>query len=282
MYPSPSEYVISLDEPLPDVTTITLVNTVVPLPAYEVNTNNNTLVLRMDGGSGGGTTASVTLDPGDYAPSDLASHVSAKLNNNPVIMQSFSVTYRPVTGTFIFESSDPFTLMFDGGVAPYGPQVRDQLTGAVIGQSTLKYRPCTPARLMGFGPCDYVSTHTQDEQSQRHVVIGPYRMDPSESKMAILFVGGADINNSINSSLLNRSFMIMGPIGSRLVNHVPTDLAIVKSYNPPQRVTKIHVRFLNVHGSLYDFQNQDHRLEFVVAMAPVGQPRAKWTERPYT
>jgi hypothetical protein len=42
---------------------------------------------------------------------------------------------------------------------------------------------------------------------------------------------------------------------------------IKKSFNPPQaRLARIRLSFYDVYGNLYDFQNQDHVIEFNIEL----------------
>ena len=51
------------------------------------------------------------------------------------------------------------------------------------------------------------------------------------------------------------------------VGNNPNNRVIKKTFNPPQaRLTRIRLTFYDVYGNLYDFQNQDHGIEFNIEL----------------
>ena len=278
MYPNPASYTLSFDEPFSDVVSISLLSASIPLVAYEVNAWNNRLSFTtLDG------PVEVVIPEGNYTPSEFAIEL-ASLMSAATTTATFDVEYVPRRDIYRFISATPFKLHFDGGTVAYGPQELDEfgrLTSqgieeytAVAGEQSVSYRARSPARLLGFGPQNY-SSIPDAANPTRHVLESVFRRDVSDTKTAIVYLSGTDINVSPNNTF-NKSFMIVGP---DLEESLP-DRLITKNYNPPMpKMPKLTIRILNIYGDLYDFQNQDHRFEFLLTCSPRFQRRLKFTER---
>jgi hypothetical protein len=281
MDPKPSNYTITLDEPLPDVVSISLVSVSMPLTAYRVNSNNNTLALSLNGGP----LTEIIVPEGDYEdPVELATFLTEATTGALV------VKYVKSSDKFKFQSAEPFALFFEGGMAPYGPQELEDFVrrtnsvpggveeySAIAGQKTVAYRAASLARTLGFGPKNYRST----SDNVINVITSEYRIDMSQNKTAIVYIAGADLNLSINNNV-NKSFVIIeAERGRSICREIALpDRLLTKNYNPPMhRLAKLQIRVLNEFGGPYDFQNHDHRLELLMTCAPRYQARTKWTDR---
>ena len=145
--------------------------------------------------------------------------------------------------------------------------------GGSLGDRAARYPANSSARILGFGPFTYASTELLQGV---HQLTSPFRRDLSHTTTAILSISGADINVSIDGTL-NRSFAVItskGPYPS-LSERIST-----KTFNPPVgKLPRLHVEFRDVYGNAYDFQNQDHILEFVVTCSPRYQSKPSWTVR---
>lgn len=137
--------------------------------------------------------------------------------------------------------------------------IKDKISFAsLINQPfTLQFSSNSLARILGFASKDviYNSGSTFD-------VTSPYRLNLSEDHYIIMYVDMMTINNSINSTI-NQSTAIIGK-GDIYLNMRNLTLPIKKTFNPPiARLTKLRIRMTDYYGNPYDFQNQDHRLEFM-------------------
>jgi hypothetical protein len=98
-----------------------------------------------------------------------------------------------------------------------------------------------------------------------NVVIAPFRRDFKAERYVILKITpNSELLTSV-SQPINRTFAIIpkGPSGDLNVNDTQTD-AYEKRWNPPiDRIGKMNISFTDAYGNPYDFQNQDHRLEFL-------------------
>lgn len=273
--PTPASYTVTFDEPLVDVASMSLVNASVPLVAYQVSPQNSRLTFRI-----GGITRTISLPVGDYdPPSKLADQVAASIALSCDQPGIINVTYNETRDAFDFRAGEPFALLFDGGnsmaeASREGALDMGVLTpGGSLGDRAARYPANSSARILGFGPFTYASTELLQGV---HQLTSPFRRDLSHMTTAILSISGADINVSIDGTL-NRSFAVItsnGPYPS-LSERIST-----KTFNPPVgKLPRLHVEFRDVYGNAYDFQNQDHILEFVVTCSPRYQSKPSWTVR---
>lgn len=281
-YPLPSSYAINFDEPFVDVVSLTLLSASVPLIAYQVSDSNNKVSFFTFADN---TRYDIELPEGNYEPPNALASVLENLMNDACGVPSlFSVTYRETVDGFRFTSDVKFALLFDGGVVAYGPQVVDEFsittpTGVIdrletAGDKTISYPTDSAARVLGFGPKNYVS----EKKGLDEVVQSAFMRDVSHTQTAIMYIDGADVNVSINN-VLNRSYAIIGPKQAALESWL-FDRHVNKNFNPPiGKLGKLRIRILDVFGKPYNFQNQDHRLEFLVSCTPRYQSRPTWTVR---
>jgi hypothetical protein len=122
---------------------------------------------------------------------------------------------------------------------------------------TLQFSSESLARMLG-----YASRAIVYNSDSLFTVTSPYRLNLSEDHYIIMYVDMMTINNSINSTI-NQSTAIIGK-GDIYLNMRNLTLPIKKTFNPPiARLTKLRIRMTDYYGNPYDFQNQDHRLEFM-------------------
>ena len=99
-----------------------------------------------------------------------------------------------------------------------------------------------------------------------NVVIAPFRRDFRSDRYVILKITpNAELLTSV-SQPINRTFAIIprGSAGDLNVNNNTQADAYEKRWNPPiERIAKMNISFTDAYGNPYDFQNQDHRLEFL-------------------
>jgi hypothetical protein len=293
-YPNPADYLVKFDEPFVDVVSMALVSANVPLVAPDVSLLNNRLdfaVTLPTPGNSTEVTYTKRLPPGDVVNGDALAALVADAMNSATAGDGdfeFRVQYVQRTDGFVIKSlaGVQFRLIFFGGTQPYGPQSVDefgQLTPqglveqvGVAGERSTTYSANCCARLLGFGPFNYASVLNSQDNSQE--VKSAFRKDwTSHKDTVVLSIDGADVNVSVNNTL-NRSFAVLGPrcLEFELQNQ---DLA-VKNYNPPVgKLAKLRVRLMDLNGNLYDFQNRDHRLVFVLHCMPRYQSRPNWTVR---
>jgi hypothetical protein len=252
LYPNPASYVIDLDDDIQDVITGELVVADIPFPAYIVNNTNNTIRV------------SITLDTviivadtvisvGDYTPSELAAELTMTLNTNPEFSTrniAFTVVYFKKTDAFMFTCTSIFALIFKSHPIPFG---NDQIV--------TPYVPNSIGKLLGFGRETYIC---KSDALNGNFIIAPYRKNFNDSKYTVLQIDQFSLNHSINP-IINKSFaLIQGRASEMSIYNISDSATLKKVFNPPiARMSKLRITFNALAGGLYDFQNQDHRIELV-------------------
>lgn len=230
LFINPNEYEVVLDDDINDVVSAQLVSADVPFVTYLINNIFNQLFITI-----GGTTSTITLTIGDYSATDLASHIQSRLN--ALSANNFSVSYDSVKDNFRFRSKIAFTLVF--------PE-RNSLS-----------------MLLGFDNNRSFSSTVPGTEGDAfvNVVQSPYRKNFNFNKYIYLVIDQFDLNKG-NAKPINKSFAALTEQYTNLsINDKPK---IVKYFSPTiPRLGKLKISFYDRFGNMYDFQNHDHRLEFL-------------------
>lgn len=236
-----NSYVITLDEAIHDVLTMTLLVADVPFVAYLVDSTNNHATMTLSDGSSG----VATIPTGDYSGDDLAIAVGAALaaqfpDSSTTVIK---VVYSALTDNIQVTCSMGFSLTFD-------------TLGSV-------------ARELGFAPGrTYTAVLVDELDNPQYILIPPFRRDHHANPSIILSIQNASVNTATNNnqllnSAVNQSFAILTPSRSLLCNS--TQELPFKNFNPPiARLHSLTIDFKNYDGSLVDFQNHEHRLELLI------------------
>ena len=89
-----------------------------------------------------------------------------------------------------------------------------------------------------------------------------YRIDLNVNKYIIMNIEQFNINVSSNSVIDRTTALIHAKPLS--VNYVTfSNMYLKKFFNPPVKLNKLRFTFMDYYGNLYDFQNQDHRIEIL-------------------
>lgn len=87
----------------------------------------------------------------------------------------------------------------------------------------------------------------------------PFRKNLRKDRYIVLNINNAEINYGV-STVLDRSFCIINSKDCSLNNEYKFDA--IKNYEPPlNSLKRLQISIYDYDGNLYDFQNQDHRLE---------------------
>jgi hypothetical protein len=228
-YQNPNNYTIVFDDDINDVVSAQLISADVPFTTYLINDYFQTLYVSISG-----TTAPITLTTGDYTATTLASHIQDKLN--AYSSNNFSVAYDSVKDNFRFRSKVAFSLVFDGVSNPLHS-------------------------LLGFKQDTYTSSVSSEIDAYVNVVQSPYRKNFDYNKYIYLVIDQFDLNKG-NAKPINKSYAALTQQYTQLsINDKPK---IVKYFSPTiPRLSKLNISFYDRYGNKYDFQNQDHRLEFL-------------------
>jgi hypothetical protein len=89
----------------------------------------------------------------------------------------------------------------------------------------------------------------------------PFRRNFIQDRYIVLRIDRVDLNHSL-TTIIDKSFAIINNSDCKLSNDYVSD--IIKWFDPALPALKrIKVSFYDYDGNLYDFQNQDHRMELV-------------------
>lgn len=240
LFPEPNSYEIKLDEDIEDVTSAEIILADIPFSSYIVNNNNNTLHVKI-----GTTTHAVSVEVGDYTPSELAAAFTLSLNST-ITTGTFNVVYVSIKDNFTISSSVDFTLELSDSTMSKGSYANKSI-GKVLG-----FRPETVPSVVGAA--EPTTMHT-------YFARATFRKDFNTNKYIILHIDQMNVNHSTNT-VTNKSLALVQKQYTTLNLFSP--LMIKKNFNPPiGRLTKLKLLFKDYYGNLYDFQNQDHRIEIM-------------------
>ena len=228
-YQNPNNYTIVFDDDINDVVSAQLISADVPFTTYLINDNFNSLYVTISG-----TTTEITLTTGDYDATTLASHIQDKLN--AFSSNNFSVAYDNIKDNFRFRSKVAFSLVFNGVSNPLNS-------------------------LLGFKQDTYASSVSSEIDAYVNVIQSPYRKNFDYNKYIYLVIDQFDLNKG-NAKPINKSYAALTEQYTQLsINDKPK---IIKYFSPTiPRLSKLNISFYDRYGNKYDFQNQDHRLEFL-------------------
>ena len=241
-----NNYVITLKEPIYDVTKVTLVSARIPTPQLTICSTNKTFSIYDSGAPD--DTIEVTLDETNYTSgSTLASDLDTKMQ--PPLTCIDSVVFDSDTNALTFSnthggSSNIFSFEFFDGTNGY-------LSNAVV---------TTPHQVLGFSSKNPTTADT--------VVSGAINFEGPNSLILRLTSGSDEFTKTIYSATPFYTGHILLN-GTDFINyHHADDPLTHEFYKGPQKyIRDIKVEFFYMsHGRLipYDFRNQDHILKFEI------------------
>lgn len=244
-FPNAAHYEIPLPDEIEDVVAAEVQIVHMPLAAYMVDANNNTLVVST---SASLNPVTVVMPVGDYTPSTFAATLQDAATDAGLTL---TIAYEIEKDYFKFEMSQPFSFLFKGPDINFSSSTND-------GQSTTTYRKGCIARLAGFGPKSYSSALNS---SGKHQLYSEFRKNFTDNRYVVMHIEQISLNHSINPTL-HKSFALIPPKASDLNMCQPFQLR--KSLSPPiAKLARLKLTFRNYYGELYDFQNQDHRFDII-------------------
>ena len=268
-FPTPALYDIHFDEDLFNVVAMRLVAADVPFPSYLVARGKEAFAFSLgtvpsDPASPAIPAVNAKLAAGDYAtPQDLADELTTVMNAAAAAAGSsaaFWVDHEARTDSFVvWSTATEFSMLFGGATSS-----------------------SSPARVLGFGvDRDWPSTPYAVNPASSAVpvmprvasfVAAPFRRGPTVPSTAVLSlnVPNSEVLISTNQSA-DRSFALLRPDRSTMAIDSSSILLSEKRWTPPLgRLGRLRIKFEDLDGAPYDFQNQDHCLELVFDV--VGQP----------
>lgn len=238
IHQTPNNYVVRLENPIYDVSSIKLVSARIPIPQLLVNASNKTF--SVDG-------VDITLDETNYSNgTDLASDIDLKLQ--PPTSNVDSVVFDTDTNSIIFSNTfnQDFTFEFHTGTNGYW-DTSSSLTN--------------PHQIMGFNSNNYSSTNGT-------LYGGAINLSGPNSLVLRLTAGSDEFNQLVYSGTPFYTGHILIN-GASVINYSHADDPLTHQfYTGTQKyIRDVRIEFFYMsHGRLipYDFRNQDHVLKFEI------------------
>jgi hypothetical protein len=239
-YSSPNNYVITLENPIYDVSTIKLISGRIPTPQLTTCTTNKTFSV-----DGNVFTLNETNYSNGYILAEDLELILAPPDSNVSL-----VVYDEDTDALNFSNvgdSNAFTFEFYTGTNGYH-STASQLT--------------TPHQVMGF------SSHDFNSNVNGEISSGMINLDGPNSLVLKLTAGSDAFTQDVYSSTPFYTGHILLD-GSDYVNFNGTDDPVVHHFHsgPQKFIQDIRIEFFYMsHGRLipYEFRNQDHILKFEI------------------
>ena len=262
-YPKQNNYSINLLHNITEVVEIMLLKTDIPFSQYKINDRNNSLRFVWDD-----TTYDILIRRGDYHASPpevfLATELQAKMNkaigastSNPKI----NVSYDSLEDKIVFknEASSP------------------KPSFEIITGSNNEYLENSIGKTLGFKPNTYImnssGTQTKEGDDVSYYIIPPYvhNFEKENYILLNLKVGGqkADIIKSADDTIQDSFALIDNNDSEKGRSEIKYIGKIFP--NTINTLNRLEFEFKNYDGTLYDFNNKDHKLEFLIKTNKQGQ-----------
>jgi hypothetical protein len=238
LHPSCSEYVVSLKNPIYNVSKISLVSAKIPNTQLLIHSANKSFTV--DG-------TLVTLNETNYSNAhDLASDLLNELA--PPVSNVTSIVYDDDTNALTFSNvgdSNAFTFEFGTGLNGYTSNTSSNTT---------------PHQVLGFASLDYTSTNGR-------IITGALNLTGPTSIIVRLSSGSDQFNKTVYSNTPFYTGRILTKSGE--IVHAGADDPLTHEFHsgPQRSIRDLRVEFFYMsHGRLipYDFRNQDHVLKLEI------------------
>ena len=236
LYPNPTDYVVSLKNPIYDVTKISLISARIHASQMLINERNNTFSVN-------GITTSLPND--NYSGATLASAMTSACSN--IATASYDSGTNDITFT---NSSTPFTLEFYGGVRGYNTNV------LVDGYTT-------PHDILGFSASNVSSTSVGGTQTLK---TGSINIQGPDAIIVKLSSGSEEFNKTIFSKtpFYTGRILMCGDV----INFSGVDDIVEHNFDSgPRNITSLRVQFFYSSNNQlipYDFRSANHILKLAV------------------
>ena len=240
LYAHANNYVVTLENPIYDVSKISLVSARIPTQQLTICGTNKTFSI--DG-------TDITLPEKNVSNAiSFASELQTILS--PPTTNVDAVTYVSELDALLFSNVNkdaPFTLEFYTGTRGYESNITN-LT--------------TPHQVMGFNSNDFSSN------ANYQVLSGPVNFNGPNSLLVRLTAGSDDFTKHVYTGTPFYTGHILLNGGSYVDFHAADDPLVHELHSGPQKVIDaLRVEFFYMsHGKLipYDFRNQEHTLKFEI------------------
>lgn len=244
LFENPNNYEVQFPDPIPYVTFVKLIAASIPFSSYLVNANNNALHLTKQSKM----PSIARVETGDYEDGEsLAGAVAAALNAD--IGADFIVEYVPLKDNFSIKSASPFRLDF-----------RSSNTIIRGNNPDYTFPTSSMAPMLGFANKTYTSSLDDSTPMHPYCIASEFRKNMEPEEAIVVHIDLFDLNKSTLDAV-DGSFAIIQQSDGKYGTF--DDFFYSKYFYPPVRISKIRVRITDMQGRPYDFQNQDHRFEFL-------------------
>jgi hypothetical protein len=251
-YPSTSEFRFLLRRPLKDIVSIELTNGCIPGYIYTMNTGWNKFSF-----AEGVVTHTVTLTPGLYDPSGLATELIAQLNAIGGV-NTYTGSVSPTTGRLTIQRATgitPFRVLFFSG------QYKDEFD--LNGVQILSVN--CPARFLGFGYRDYPDDGAGS-------LTAPVAMDTENFMNRLYLYINAESNKDLHRMEVGAGakdcfhifFMSPGQQNYLFLNKETETPVYTASPAPLSRLSFLDISIRDEFYRLIDLQNRDLTLVFEI------------------
>ena len=241
LFENPNNYEVAFPEPIHHVTFVKLIAACIPFASYIVNQNNNAIHF-----TAGGLSSVANVAVGDYEDGPgLATAVQDALNAKSA-NGAFVVDYIALTDNFALTCSTPFSLDFRSAQIVTRGNNPDFI-----------FPPGSIAPMLGFAPKTYASS--LDPTTGSSSVASEFRKNMEVDDALVIHIDLMELNKSTMDAF-DGSFAI---VHRGEAYNTFDDFFYSKYFYPPVRISKVRVRITDSNGHPYDFQNQDHRFEFL-------------------
>ena len=226
MYPDPAKYTINTEQTIRDIVKVELILTDFPFNDYNITQYNN--VLHTSSGI-------FPIPPGKYTPPELAETIT-------------SLT--PIT--VIYDSiKDKFILQGDGIVVKFLDDLQERYDDTLINVYPLN----SIGKVLGFVKNNFELYNVTGIEAQ-------YRVDLRSEDYIVMYMRPAKVYKSKNNKVMDAFAVINKEESNGMIKN--GDLVSSKGFNPTlPTFDNLSFKFCDREGNLYDFQNKDHRMEFL-------------------
>lgn len=256
LFPNPNKYEVNLLDAIPNVSRIRLVSSTFPFSSYLINVNNNVIYFGI-----GNVQYTASIEIGDYTSGDeLATAMSTAMSTSSG--KSFVVEYILRTDNFRFKCDVAFTMTFKGNAYTHS-----------FNQNTdYAYKQSSVGPVVGFGIKDYTSRAVVG-MSSVNIIQSEFRKNFNLDSGLVVNIEMCNLNKS-TSMAIDESFAIISKTGPCLGQSQLYDgYEIEKIFTPSVKsIVKMKVSITDYYGNPYDFQNQNHRMEFVLRSQIIQHP----------
>jgi hypothetical protein len=248
-YTNPSDYIVSLESPIYDISQIKLVSARIPTPQLLICENNNSFQFKATNQGGAETTLGTTISVGNYTGTGVAALFQSVGGYN------FNISYDATKNKFIMgQPTDPngqnlqfLRFLFKTGQNGYDDSSSEHTTLHQI-----------------FGlPAQDIQMIGGD--------FGAANLDGPNSLVMRISSGSEQLNQTLPTSGQTPYYTghILLPGGKSFVNVNGTDDKVTHDFHSGtlKSVRDLRIQFFYMsHGRLipYDFRNQDHVLKFEI------------------